>query len=112
MYVTITSLRLRNPFKFFLLSLLAMKIVRQLKENPDCIGYKNTGFWTLHFTMSQWKDEKALRAFAVQGQHLAAMKRSRELAIEIRTYSFPADQMPDWKTAQALLLEKGRLITY
>jgi len=112
MYVTVTSLQLRGPLKFFLLSYLAMKIVQQLKADPNCLGYKSNGFWTLHFTMSLWKDEESLKQFSKRGAHLDGMKRSREMAAEIRTYTYPADQLPDWGTAKKILREKGKVIAF
>jgi hypothetical protein len=112
MYVTITSLQLKGPFLFFKLSYLAMKIVGQLKANSACKQYKSHGFWTLHYTMSLWQDEKALKDFAKEGAHLHGMKNSKALASEIKTYTFPADKLPDWKTAKELLNKNGRSLKF
>jgi hypothetical protein len=111
MKVTITSLELKGPFKFFALSYKAMKIVGQLKT-ANCVKFKKRGLWTKHYTMSLWTSEQDLRTFSTSGAHLEAMKSSKEIAREIRTYTYDATSLPDWKTAKELLLEKGRVIRY
>lgn len=112
MYVTVTSLRLKGPFHFFKLSYLAMKIIGQLKADPACKAYKTTGVWTMHYTMSLWQDEKSLKEFARKGEHLHGMKNGHSIAKEIVTYTFAAEQLPDWATAKELLKTKGRFINY
>lgn len=112
MYVTVTSLQLKGPFLFFKLSYLAMKIVGQLKSNPACLKYRSRGFWTNHYTMSLWKDEPSLKQFARQGAHLEAMKSSGVIAAEIRTFTYPASELPTWKEARAQLIEKGKVLHF
>lgn len=111
-HVTITSLQLKSPLKFFLLSYLAMNIVGQLKKNPACKQYKSRGFWTMHYTMSLWNDISSLKAFAREGAHLYGMQRSKKIAAEIRTYTYPADQLPTWDVARELLLRNGKTLTF
>lgn len=111
MYATITSIQLKGPFHFFKLSYLAMKIVNQLKGNPACKKYRSRGFWTLHYTMSLWQDEKSLKEFARNGAHLMGMKSSKSIAAEIRTYTYEADQLPDWVTARSLL-KQGKVLRF
>mgnify|MGYP006173261427 CR=1 FL=1 len=81
MKVTITSIELKNPLKFFSLSYRAMQVLQQLKNSP-CAGVKKTGFWTKHYTMTLWENEQALKDFAKSGAHLAAMKESAKIAKE------------------------------
>lgn len=110
MKVTITSIELKGPFKFFLLSARALKIVGQLKAT-DCRDFRKRGFWTTHYTMTLWNNESELKAFAKSGAHLEAMKRSSEIAREIRTFTFDSDHLPTWEEAFKLL-EKGKVIRY
>lgn len=84
MKVTITSIQLKSPFKFFPLSLYAMKILNQLK-NTDCLEFKKQGIWTTHYTMTLWENEAQLKEFAGSGAHLVAMRNGRKIAKEIRT---------------------------
>lgn len=110
MKVTITYIQLKSPFKFFMLSYQAMKILKQL-NGTNYLKLKKRGFLTRHYTMTLWENEKDLKDFAASGAHMEAMKTSRKLAREIRTYTYDAEELPDWKTAKSLL-EQGQVITY
>lgn len=110
MKVTITSLELKSIFKFFELSLVARKIVHQLKETNH-IEFKSKGFWKTHYTMTLWETEKDMIEFASSGAHLEAMKKSKLIAKQIRTITFDADKLPSWSDAKKLLV-KGKTINY
>lgn len=110
MKVTITSIALKGPFKFFVLSARAFKIMGQLKVT-NCKEFRKRGFWTTHYTMSLWENEAELKAFAKSGAHQEAMKKSSEIAKEIRTLTYEADQLPTWNEAFKLL-EKGKVIRF
>ena len=110
MKVTITSIELKGPFKFFALSYRAMHILRQLKAT-NCRAMRKRGYRIKHYTMTLWDSEQAPREFAMSGAHRDAMKASKELAREIRTITYDADTLPDWKTAETLL-EQGHIIRY
>jgi len=110
MKVVITSIELRGPLKFFALSASALKILKQLKT-ANSVDFKKRGIWTKHYTMSLWNNEQEMRAFAMSGAHLEAMKTSKEIAKEIRTITIDAEKLPDWKTAIALL-ENGKVFKY
>jgi len=106
MKVTITSIELKNPFKFFVLSAKALKINNQLKAT-NCKVYRKKGFWTKHYTMTLWASENDFKDFAHSGAHLQAMRQSGEIAKEIRTLTIDADALPNWKEAKSLLLAQG-----
>ena len=89
-----------------------MQIVMQCRKSPGFISMKNTGFGLDHFTMSSWNSVEERQAFYRSGAHAAAMKKSADLAIEIRTYSYEAEKYPDWKTAKALLQEQGKVMRF
>ena len=110
MKATITSIELKSPFKFFALSLNALKIIKQLKASTYK-DFKKQGMWTKHYTMTLWNNENELKEFATSGAHLEAMKISKKIAKEIRTITIDADNLPNWKEAKKLL-EKGKVITY
>ncbi len=111
MKMTITSIRLRSPFKFFPLSLYALHILKQLKST-DCVEFKKTGLWTMHYTMTLWRNEEDLRAFATSGAHREAMQKGTNIAREIRTLTMDAEQLPNWKTAKKMLLEQGKSVVF
>lgn len=110
MVAVITSIELKGPFKFFALSLYALKIMKQLKAG-DHVDFKKRGIWTKHYTMSLWKTTDDMKAFARSGAHMEAMKKSAVIAKEIRTATIETDQLPDWKTAKKLL-ETGKVLKF
>lgn len=111
MKVTITSLELSGPFKFFALSLKALRITKQL-QTTKCKEFKKQGFWTKHYTMTLWNNEQELKEFAQSGAHLEAMKTSKEIAKEIRTLTIDAEKLPRWGEAKKMLLENGKVIRF
>ncbi len=110
MKATITLIELKTPFHFFKLSMYALNILNQLKRT-DYVDFKKTGIWTTHYTMTLWKSEGDLKAFATSGAHLEAMKQSKGLAKYIKTITIDADELPDWKTAKELL-KSAKAIQY
>jgi hypothetical protein len=102
MKVTITSIELKSPFHFFALSLKALQILKQLKAT-HYKDFKKRGIWTKHYTMTLWNDENELKEFALSGAHMEAMKKSKELAKEIRTITIESVSLPSWKEAKKLL---------
>jgi hypothetical protein len=110
MKITITSIELKGPLKFFLLSSQALKILKQLKSG-NYKDFKKRGIWTKHYTMTLWEKEQDLKDFAKSGAHLEAMKRSKDIAKEIRTYTYDGDKLPEWKEAKELL-EKAKVFRF
>jgi hypothetical protein len=112
MVITITSIKLQSAWYFFKLSWHGLHISLQCKKTPGFLHIKNTGFGYDHFTMSAWKNEADMKAFARSGAHLTAMKQSAQLANEIRTYTFEGDKLPTWREAKELLKANGKLLRY
>lgn len=112
MLITLTSIRLKSVWKYFPLTFNSLQIVMQCRKSPGFISMKNTGFGIDHYTMSTWNSEEERQAFYRSGAHAAAMKKSADLASEIRTYNYEADKYPDWKTAKTLLQEKGKIMRF
>ena len=111
MFITLTSLELKSPMKFFAFTLLAMKIVKQLKGS-NCISFKLSGFWTKHYTMTLWESAEASRSFAREGFHLESMRQSASLSKEIRTLTFESNTLLNWKEAKERLLKDGRILKF
>jgi hypothetical protein len=111
MIAVITSLELKSPLKFFALSQNSLKTILQLKKT-NFAGYKSTGFWTTHYTMSLWHTEQDMKVFARNGAHLNAMKKSAVLAKEIRTLVIHTDALPSWKEAKERLKKEGKVLSF
>lgn len=112
MHLVVTSIKLRSFWKFFSLANYARKIVTSLRNEPDCVAVKTTGFGKDHFTMSLWKDENSMKEWYRQGAHLDAMKHAKDIAVEIRTLNAVSEGFPKWNEAKTRLVEEGRLLTY
>jgi hypothetical protein len=110
MKATITSIELKGPLKFFALSASAFGIIKQLKAT-NFKDFKKRGIWTKHYTMTLWNNENELKEFAKSGAHLEAMKKSKNIAKEIRTITIDADTLPSWDEAKKLL-EKAKVFKY
>lgn len=111
MKVTITSIKLRGPFKLFILSSEAMKIMKQLKAT-NCKGFKKTGWWTKQYTMTLWDSEDELKEFARTGAHLDAMKLSKKISTEIQTITINRQALLKWKEAKKILSTEGKTIRF
>jgi hypothetical protein len=107
---TITSIELKGPLKFFALSANALSIIKQLKAT-NYKDFKKRGIWSKHYTMTLWSNESDLKEFAKSGAHLEAMKRSSQIAKEIRTITIDADTLPSWDEAKKLL-ENAKVFTF
>jgi len=112
MVITVTSIRLRSVWGYFRLSLFGLKIMRQLRAQPGFLKLRNTGFGYWHYTLTAWESAEAMKDFVRSGAHLIAMKSSRALSTEIRTYTFMADSMPSWKEARQLLFAHGKVLSF
>jgi len=110
--ITVTSIRLRSVWYFFRLSLYGYRIQKQAVSENGFIKMKNTGFGYEHFTLSAWQSEADLKRFARSGEHSAAMKRTRELATEVKIYTYTADTLPSWPIAKQLLKEKAKVLKF
>lgn len=66
----------------------------------------------MHYTMTLWKNEEELKAFAASGAHREAMQKGASIASEIRTLTIDAEQLPDWKAAKEMLLKQGHSVKY
>ena len=92
--------------------MFGFKIQKQAKSEKGFIKMKNTGFGYEHYTLSVWQSEADLKRFARSGEHSAAMIHTRELASEVRTYTFTSDIIPDWKNVKQLLKEKAKVLKF
>ena len=48
-----------------------------IRYQANTLAFKKRGVWTKHYTMSLWKNEEEMKAFALSGAHLEAMKNLR-----------------------------------
>jgi len=75
--LTMTRLPLRSYARIPRVSLATMRVVRALRKSEGLIGFslKADLFHKTFWTVSAWRDDEALRAFARSDTHLAAMTK-------------------------------------
>lgn len=113
MTLTITYIRLKSLWGFFKLSWFGLKISQQAKSKKGFIQMKNTGLGYHHYTLSAWETEADMKAFAYsEGIHKEAMKESKQISTEIRTYTFEGEQIPSWEDAKIWVAEKGKVLRF
>ncbi len=112
MVVTVTSIKLKSVWYYFQLTMYGYKIVKQLKLEKGFIKMKNTGFGYDHYTVSAWQSEDDIKRFARSGAHADAMKHSKDISSEVRTYTYSSENIPQWKEVKELLKDKGKVINY
>ena len=105
MYISITAIRLKSIWHFFRLSLLALHIVKQLKSTKGLHKFKKTGIGKMHYTLTVWESEEAMKRFYTEASHRNAMNNASAIAAEIWSYSYTASEIPDWKSAKRLVQE-------
>jgi hypothetical protein len=111
MIVTISHIKLKSPSKFLLLTWHAIRSAWQLRFNKACVHYKTTGLLMAHYTISLWTNAEELKKFGHSGAHLDALKMTKFLAKEIRTFTYEDDKLPTWEEAKEKL-SRGRVITF
>lgn len=102
MYVTITYLKLKSPLKLPKFLKHVYNILAQLKSS-DVKSFRTSGVLVNHYTVSLWSDEKSMKKFARSGAHQKAMKDVKNIATEVKVYTYKSDRLPDWTKAKRLL---------
>lgn len=103
MIISITYIKLNSPWKFFKLANYARFILKQLKSDPNCKGYKQRGVWKDHYTMSKWENEEEMLSFVRSGAHAKAMKISQDIAAKLKFKRLTQEEFPSWKEAMQLI---------
>ena len=110
MKATITSIKLKRPLKYFVLSSKALCIIQQLKAT-NYEDLKKKGLWITHYTMTLWQSEDEMKKFDSSGGHKEVMRSSQRIAKEIRIITIDGDKLPLWLVAEELI-EKRKVIHF
>ncbi|MES2764852.1 MAG: DUF4188 domain-containing protein [Bacteroidota bacterium] len=112
MHITVTSLKLKRLWHFFILANYAFKVTKQMRNEKGFLSFKNKGLGRMQYTLSAWESEEDLKRFARSGAHKTAMQKTNKIASEVNTLTYQSDIIPDWKAAKDLLLTKGKVIKF
>ncbi len=108
MKATITSIKLKRPLKYFVLSSKALRIIQQLKAT-NYEDFKKKWLWTTLYKLTLRQSEDEMKKFASSGVLKEVIKSSQRIAKEIRAIMIDADELPLGLVAEALS-EKGKVI--
>ena len=112
MIITVTLIKLRSVWYYFKLTMFAFKIVKQLKSEKGFIEMKNTGFGYDHYTLSVWQTTEDLKRFSRSGAHAEAMKHTKQIATEVKTYTYSSENIPNWKEVKKLLAGNAKVLNF
>jgi len=109
--VSVTRFRLRSVRFMPLFMLHANRVIAQIRKSD---GFRagavqrdaEPAFWT----MTLWRDDQAMRAFAASGAHRKAMPHLAEWADEASVvhWTQASGDLPDWPEAVRRLRDEGR----
>lgn len=110
-FISVTRLRVRSIWKLPKFLFHALGSERQAKVAPGNLNVlagrgPNWVFWTI----SMWKDEAAMRAFLLSGNHRKAMPVLSEIVDEsaVTHWEQDSDTFPKWSEAYQRLREKPK----
>jgi hypothetical protein len=103
MIVSITKIELNSYSKLIAFFKFNKQIINELKVS-ECKGYKVTGNWKLKvwYTMTLWESENEIDAFYRNGQHLEAMKQSKNFSSKIQFKRINHVDLISWKIGKKL----------
>ncbi|KAL7564071.1 hypothetical protein ACA910_006973 [Epithemia clementina (nom. ined.)] len=109
-WVSVTGLELKSWLRYPQFMMYAAPSFMQAQASAGNIyaGVKNVG--NIHHTLTVWKSRNDMLAYLRQGEHLKAMKISREVGKYGKVYGYESDSIPSWDEALKLWKEKGRVM--
>jgi hypothetical protein len=112
--VSVTRFRLRSIRFLPIFGLHANRTIAQIRKADGFVAGAvqrdaDLAFWTL----TVWRDENAMRAYAASGAHREAMPRLANWADDasVGHWKQPGSDLPAWPEAVRRLREEGRSLT-
>ncbi len=103
MILSITSLKIKNPFYMLIVPYYSLRAIIQLKSKSKCVKFKTFGLGLTSYTMTLWNQASNLEEYYRSGAHLVAMKKASKYAMEIRILRHQSDDLISWKQVKELL---------
>lgn len=110
MYVSITGLRLRAPWKAPRFWFHAIRSMAQARRAPGNLAASARTIRGVQHTLTAWETRRAMLAYLNAGAHGRAMRGFDAMATG-STYGFETDALPDWTEARCLWETKARPVT-
>ena len=112
--VSVTRFRLRSLRLLPLFLLHANRTIAQVRRADGFVAGAvqrdaDLAFWT----MTVWRDERAMRAYGASGAHRKAIPHLADWADEasVARWRQPGDDLPEWPEAVRRLRDEGRPLT-
>ena len=109
--ISVTRFRSRSVLFLPLFALHANKSMGQARKADGLLSgavqrQTDGSFWT----MSVWRDERAMHAYVASGAHRSAMPHLRDWAVEASVVRWVADSsaLPTWDEAASRMRGEGR----
>src|SRR4051794_1723880 len=97
MFISVTRLHLRGKRKlpsFFLHTFIS---TMQSKKAEGLISSSfNNEKWDTYWTLTAWESKEHMKVFRNNGNHLRAMKISRNIADGLESINWEAETIPTW----------------
>jgi len=106
MIIVATELHVRNFWRLFEFSFLAVCSQTQAKKTKGCIkAISSNNGWRIGYTITLWENKEAMLEFRNSGAHKQAMLKVRKLSSKYKTLRWESDVIPDWEMAKSKLAE-------
>ena len=107
MYISVTRLHIKGKRILPSFYWYTVSSIIQVKKAKGLIysSYTKDDFLT-YWTLSVWENKDLMTIYRNNGNHLKAMKISRELADELEYTSWEANNVPNWKECKNRLYMK------
>lgn len=107
MFISVTRLNLKSKRKLPNFFFHTIKSIIQSKKEE---GLKHSSFykegWDTYWTLTVWESKEHMKLFRNNGNHLKAMKLSRNIAGKLELINWEAEAIPTWNECKDRLHKK------
>ncbi|WP_067726794.1 hypothetical protein [Oceanobacillus damuensis] len=107
MFISVTRLHLKGKRK---LPRFFVYTIKSIIQSRKADGLKFSSFnkegWVTYWTLTVWESKEHMKVFRNNGNHLKAMKISRNIADELESVNWDAETIPDWDECKDTLFKK------
>ena len=97
MFISVTRLHLKGKRMLpnFIWHTIKLIIQSRKAENLLYSSFEKEG-WDTYWTLTVWENKDSMKEYRNKGNHLKAMKISRNIADELESINWDADNIPTW----------------
>lgn len=107
LFVSVTRLHLKGKRKLPAFYWHTVKSTRQLKKAEGLKYFLvDQDGWNTYWTLTVWENKTSMKEYRNKGNHLKAMKVSRNIADELESINWEAENKPSWVECEGRLHNK------